>query len=210
MGASRQPSANSNVTSALDELLVIITGSAEKEEHMLKQISSKLNKSTLGKIVSEAAAPQIEFLSAAANMLTAIASYLFGDKGVNLKTPASQLLGKIKNNAPILGEKSFEQVIVDDNNKKRGGNTNAQLDFIITLEGIAGNDLYALCDAITLLKESAGVDDIVELDTMPAKDIELVERNFINTNTIFEFSISILFISFHIYPLFKIKYSRYM
>ena len=54
---------------------------------------------TAKQIVSEAAAPQIEFLSAAANMLTAIAGYLYGEKGLNLNTPASQLLGKIKNNS---------------------------------------------------------------------------------------------------------------
>ena len=84
MPKSGTPSGNSNITDALDELLGIITGGAEKEEHLLKQISSKLNKSTLGKMISETAEPQMEFLATSANMLVAIAGYLYGDKVVSI------------------------------------------------------------------------------------------------------------------------------
>lgn len=165
MGASRQPSNSADVTSALDDLLIIITGSAEKEEHMLKQISSKLNKSSLGKIVSEAAAPQIEFLSATANMLTAIAGYLYGEKGINLKTPASQLLGKIKNNSPILGDKSMQEIIIDSDaaaeNDYSGGS--ASLDLLIELKGITGNDLQALREVIETLVKAEGLGQYSDL-----------------------------------------------
>ena len=165
MGASKQPSNSADVTAALDELLIIITGSAEKEEHMLKQISSKLNKSTLGKIVSEAAAPQIEFLSAAANMLTAIAGYLYGEKGLNINTPASQLLGKIKNNSPILGDKSMQEIIVENDAAAENGSAggSASIDQLIELKGITGNDLQDLREVVETLVKVVGLGQYSDL-----------------------------------------------
>ena len=176
MGASKQPSNSADVTAALDELLIIITGSAEKEEQMLKQISSKLNKSTLGKIVSEAAAPQIEFLSAAANMLTAIAGYLYGEKGLNINTPASQLLGKIKNNSPILGDKSMQEIIVENDtaaeNSSAGGS--ASIDLLIELKGITGNDLQALREVVETLVKAEGLGEYSDLKVIE-KSISVLE-----------------------------------
>lgn len=162
MPANKVPSGNSTITEALDELLDIIVGGTEKEEHLLKQISSKLNKSTLGKVINDSLSVQVELLSTAANMLTAIAGYLYGEKGLGLNTSAAQLLGKVKNNSPILGDKPMSTEAAEDSKKSKGNDFN----MLLELKGITGQDLWALKETIDALKEILGSEELDDVDVI--------------------------------------------
>ena len=164
MPANKVPSGNSTITEALDELLDIIVGGSEKEEHLLKQISSKLNKSTLGKIINDSLSVQIELLSTAANMLTAIAGYLYGEKGLGLNTSAAQLLGKVKNNSPILGDKPMSSEVAEEGGSKKSKDPDFSM--LLELKGITGQDLWALKETIDALKEILGSDELDDVDVI--------------------------------------------
>lgn len=178
MGASKTPSSNDTLVTAVDELIDIITGGAEKEEHMLKQISGKLNKSTLGKIISEALTAQMEYLAASANMLCAIAGYLYGEKGVGIKSSAGELLGKVKNTAPILGEKPMSEVMAEGGgDSKKGGKDKDDKGYELTifLEGISGGDVQHLANVINGLKQIAEADDAGDIDVI-VDAVEVLDR----------------------------------
>lgn len=87
--------------------LGVVVGQMSQSEELSKsnveEINEKLGKNGLNDIVlglNKMAAG----LVTAADMLVAIAGYLYGEKGINQTTGFGQLTSKIKNTEPILGE----------------------------------------------------------------------------------------------------------
>lgn len=108
---TRQTSTPSQET---DIVLGIVSISESLQEKMVKDEEANEGISESLEQVITNISSITPYMVTAANMLVAITGYLFGDKGVNLSTNASSLLGKVKNTEPILGtvspDKFYEQV----------------------------------------------------------------------------------------------------
>ena len=136
--------------------LGVVVGQMSQSEELSKsnveEINEKLGKNGLNDIVlglNNMAAG----LVTTADMLVAIAGYLYGEKGINQTTGFAKLTSKIKNTMPILGEEPLEEAIDDIPSKPTDP---AMLEVIIT--GLDGKSLDSLVELIQQLNSNFAMD----------------------------------------------------
>ena len=166
---AKTPSGTTRTEEILDDISVLV-GQISKAEDLcvsnLKTISSALDAKLLGAIVHNTKA-LVEFSSTQSEMLMGIAGYLFGYKGINFKTNAASLLGKIKNNEPLFlgpskGSKFYgdllEEILAKYTSAIGSNSANATLN--ITLSSVDGGNLDSLIHLINELKNAGKVENI--------------------------------------------------
>ena len=166
---AKTPSGTTRTEEILDDISVLV-GQISKAEDLcvsnLKTISSALDAKLLAAIVHNTEA-MVEFSSTQSTTLMSIAGYLFGYKGINSKTNAASLLGKIKNNEPLfvshtnaikdLGDKLTE-IINNSGGKDPKRGTTSTLN--IVLSSVDGGNLDSLIHLINELKKTGKVENI--------------------------------------------------
>ena len=99
----KTPSGTTKTEEILDDISVLV-GQISKAEDLcvsnLETLTTALDSKLIGAIVQNTEL-LVEFASTQSEMLMGIAGYLIGYKGINSKTTAASLLGKIKNNEPL-------------------------------------------------------------------------------------------------------------
>lgn len=99
----KTPSGTTRTEEILDDINVLV-GQISKAEDLcvsnLETLTTALDAKLIGTIVQNTEV-LVEFASTQSEMLMGIAGYLIGYKGINSKTTAASLLGKIKNNEPL-------------------------------------------------------------------------------------------------------------
>ena len=168
---AKTPSGTTRTEEILDDISVLV-GQISKAEDLcvsnLKTISSALDAKLLAAIVHNTEA-MVEFSFTQSTALMGIAGYLFGYKGINSKTSAASLLGKIKNTEPLfvshtnalkdLGDKLTE--IINNSSisgKSSKGGTTSTLN--IVLSSVDGGNLDSLIHLINELKKTGKVENI--------------------------------------------------
>ena len=134
----------------------VVVGQMSQSEELSKteveEINEKLGKNGLNDIVL-GLQNMAAGLVTSADMLVAIAGYLYGEKGINQTTGFAQLTSKIKNTVPILGDEPMEDVIDDIPSKPTDP---AMLEVIIT--GLDGKSLNSLVELIQQLNSNFAMD----------------------------------------------------
>lgn len=166
---AKTPSGTTRTEEILDDISVLV-GQISKAEDLcvsnLKTISSALDAKLLGTIVHNTKV-LVEFSSTQSTVLMGIAGYLFGYKGINYKTNAASLLGKIKNNEPLFlgpskGSKFYgdllEEILAKYTSAIGSNSANATLN--ITLSSVDGGNLDSLIHLINELKKTGKVENI--------------------------------------------------
>ena len=166
---AKTPSGTTRTEEILDDISVLV-GQISKAEDLcvsnLKTISSALDAKLLAVVVHNTEA-MVEFSSTQSTALMGIAGYLFGYKGINSKTNAASLLGKIKNNEPLFlgpskGSKFYgdllEEILAKYTSAIGSNSANATLN--ITLSSVDGGNLDSLIHLINELKKTGKVENI--------------------------------------------------
>ena len=165
------PSGTTRTEELMDDINVLV-GQISKAEDLcasnLDTLFSSLDAKLL-EVVVHNTEKMIEFSSTQSEMLMGIAGYLIGYKGINSKTSAASLLGKIKNTEPLfvshtnalkdLGDKLTE--IINNSGisaKASKGGTTSTLN--IVLSSVDGGNLDSLINLINELKKTGKVENI--------------------------------------------------
>ena len=168
---AKTPSGTTRTEEILDDISVLV-GQISKAEDLcvsnLKTISSALDAKLLAAIVHNTEA-MVEFSSTQSTTLMGIAGYLFGYKGINSKTSAASLLGKIKNTEPLfvshtnalkdLGDKLTE-IINNSSISGKSSKEGASSTLNIVLSSVDGGNLDSLIHLINELKKTGKVENI--------------------------------------------------
>jgi hypothetical protein len=161
------------------ENIGVVVGQMSQSEELSKsnveEINEKLGKNGLNDIVlglNNIAAGIVT----AADMLVAIAGYLYGEKGINQTTGFAQLTSKIKNTVPILGDEPIQDFL-DMPSKPKDP---AMLEVIIT--GLDDKSLDSLVELIQQLNSnfamdgSKAIDNVVESLSLLSKVTEALNN----------------------------------
>ena len=172
---AKTPSGPTRTEEVLDDINVLV-GQISKAEDLcvsnLKTISSALDAKLLNTIVYNTKA-LVEISSTQSAMLMSIAGYLLGYKGINPKTNAASLLGKIKNNEPLfLGPREgykfygdlLEEILSRYIPTTESDSANATLN--IVLSSIDGGNFDSLIELINELQKTGNVENIEVLTTI--------------------------------------------
>ena len=163
------PSGTTRIEEILDNINTIVGNISTAEElcvSNLKTISSTLDAKLLS-IVVRNTEKMVEFSSTQSASLMGIAGYLLGYKGINPKTNAASLLGKIKNNEPLFlgpreGSKFYgdllEEILSRYMTTTRSDSANATLN--IVLSSIDGGNFDSLIELINELQKTGNVENI--------------------------------------------------
>ena len=163
---AKTPSQNKDqIVEHIDMLVGNISAGEELLNEVVTEFDTNILKPDLITQIVSSGELQTQYLQTTANMLVAIAGYLYGEKGINLGTGSSELLSKVKNNAPILGEKSIQEVMAEDASSVKS-DKDGNLTFLIELKGISGHDLQALRDVMDALMDVADADDPADIETI--------------------------------------------
>ena len=166
---AKTPSGPTRTEEILDDINVLV-GQISKAEDLcvsnLKTISSALDAKLLNTIVYNTKA-LVEFSSTQSAMLMSIAGYLLGYKGINPKTNAASLLGKIKNNEPLFlgpreGSKFYGDLLEEILSKytTTTGDNSANATLNIVLSSIDGGNFDSLIELINELQKTGNVENI--------------------------------------------------
>ena len=166
---AKTPSGPTRTEEILDDINVLV-GQISKAEDLcvsnLKTISSALDAKLLNTIVYNTKA-LVEFSSTQSAMLMSIAGYLLGYKGMNPKTNAASLLGKIKNNEPLFlgpreGSKFYGDLLEEILSKytTTTGSDSASATLNIVLSSIDGGNFDSLIELINELQKTGNVENI--------------------------------------------------
>ena len=166
---AKTPSGPTRTEEILDDINVLV-GQISKAEDLcvsnLKTISSALDAKLLNTIVYNTKA-LVEFSSTQSAMLMSIAGYLLGYKGINPKTNAASLLGKIKNNEPLFlgpreGSKFYGDLLEEILSKytTTTGSDSANATLNIVLSSIDGGNFDSLIELINELQKTGNVENI--------------------------------------------------
>ena len=166
---AKTPSGPTRTEEILDDINVLV-GQISKAEDLcvsnLKTISSALDAKLLNTIVYNTKV-LVGFSSTQSNMLMSIAGYLLGYKGINPKTNAASLLGKIKNNEPLFlgpneGYKFYGDILEEILSRyiptTESDSANATLN--IALSSIDGGNFESLIELINELQKTGNVENI--------------------------------------------------
>lgn len=117
------------------------------------------------------------YLATTANMLVAIAGYLFGNKNITSNMNPNALLSRIKNNAPILGDtpnsvfyKHVQKEMTEAKNNAKvettTGNADLKAELTLIFENINENGLIALVDVLDAIRNNYGDVDLDSLESV--------------------------------------------
>ena len=166
---AKTPSGPTRTEEILDDINVLV-GQISKAEDLcvsnLKTISSALDAKLLKTIVYNTEA-LVKFSSTQSASLMGIAGYLLGYKGINPKTNAASLLGKIKNNEPLFlgpreGSKFYGDLLEEILSKytTTTGSDSANATLNIVLSSIDGGNFDSLIELINELQKTGNVENI--------------------------------------------------
>ena len=168
------------------------------EEHQKKLDNKIVENDIINSVVATVDSSKL-FMKSSANMLMAIAGYLFGEKNINLNTDSSSLLNKISNTTPVLGEGPTvdpDQLIASDN----GG----YIEIIVS--GLDKDGLNGLVAVMDQMYQGFGSDNAkaievfaVALDTLEqvaakilAMNLDNFDKKFINHTISFKEVLNLL------------------
>ena len=166
---AKTPSGPTRTEEILDDINVLV-GQISKAEDLcvsnLKTISSALDAKLLKTIVYNTEA-LVKFSFTQSTSLMGIAGYLLGYKGINPKTNAASLLGKIKNNEPLFlgpreGSKFYGDLLEEILSKytTTTGSDSANATLNIVLSSIDEGNFDSLIELINELQKTGNVENI--------------------------------------------------